>query len=100
MCKKNNSQFVSDDQVKILLIYESAATFYIQNLLLWDEFKLSPDLTIIDISLDKTRFLLNQEVKNCQDQNIHPLDGGKIYFVSLQFISFLFFDFVIFHHKF
>lgn len=72
--------FFADDYVKLILAYENSITFYVQKLTLWEKFKLSPGLTIMNISLDKTRFLLNQEVKSCRDRHINPLEGGKPYF--------------------
>lgn len=69
--------------MKLILAYENSITFYVQKLALWEKFKLSPDLTIMNISLDKTRFLLNQEVKSCRDRNINPLEGGKLYLLGI-----------------
>lgn len=73
--------------MKLILAYENSITFYVQKLALWEKFKLSPDLTIMNISLDKTRFLLNQEVKSCRDRNINPLEGGKSYLLGIYILN-------------
>ncbi|GIY16521.1 uncharacterized protein CDAR_55311 [Caerostris darwini] len=56
--------------VNILLIYEANAVPLLQSLMKSGQFKFPPKYTIADISSCKTCFLLNQEVKQCRDENI------------------------------
>lgn len=86
-CNKMSAFFIPDNYIKLVLIYENAATFYIQKLIVWEGFKVSPDVTVATISLEKTRFLLNQELKSCRDQNINALEGGKIKITFHGFIA-------------
>lgn len=70
----------------MLLLYEKTSVYYIQKLLLCERFKIPLDHKITDISLDKTCFLLDQEMKSCRDQNINPLSGGKISLMHFVFV--------------
>ncbi|GBM23294.1 hypothetical protein AVEN_26020-1 [Araneus ventricosus] len=58
-----------DEMIKIVHIYEANAVPLLLSLLQSDQFKFPLKFTIADISPCKTCFLLNQEVKQCRDNN-------------------------------
>ncbi|CAL1279681.1 unnamed protein product, partial [Larinioides sclopetarius] len=68
-----------DEMIKIVQIYEANAVPLLLSLLQSDKFKFPVKFTIADISPCKTCFLLNQEVKQCKDNNTSLLKeiGGQ-----------------------
>ncbi|XP_035220283.1 uncharacterized protein LOC118193317 [Stegodyphus dumicola] len=66
-----------DEYMKIVLLYETSAVPFIQKLLLSNKFPVSLNFMLTDIPSYTTCFLLNQEVKQCQDKIINPVSEGR-----------------------